>query len=121
MPAPKSGFSGLFYHMHSAASLEKWDFNPDGTFLHTWVGGGAGASSRMSERGTFRLEGGELVLQVNKVVGAFVASTGSKQSTLGAGTEISAETRHMKITLRGDKGGGGIVLDGVEFKVRSWQ
>jgi len=120
-PAAKPAFTGLFYHMHSASALEKWDFNADGTFRHTWVGGGAGASSRTAEKGTFHLEGGDLVLEIGNVVSAYAANTGYKQTSLGAGTDESHEVRRMKLVLHGDKGSGGIALDGVEFKVRSWE
>ncbi len=126
-PAPaaigskRPAFSGNYYRMPGPGVLEKWDFNEDGTFYHTGIAGGSGTSVRNGARGTFEVVGNELVLTITSEAGGFATPTGSRQTTIGGGAETKHETQRMKITLVGERGKNGIVLDGVEFKVRSWQ
>src|SRR5438552_954263 len=55
-PAPnrEPAFSGRYYG-YEGRTLHTWNFNPDGTFLHTSIAAGVGTSVRSSEKGTFRM------------------------------------------------------------------
>jgi hypothetical protein len=102
-------------------SLEKWDFNKDGSFLHQGVTAGAGTSVRGSERGTYHIQGNVIVLHINKKNTAF-ATPGSGGSTqLGAASNANTLTRKMTIKLVGHDGENGMVLDGRAFSVRHWE
>jgi hypothetical protein len=122
-PAPKpqpspvhSKFSGNYYQL-DRGTMETWDFHPDGTFLHTWIAGGSGTSSRTSERGRFRLDGEYLVLETTSSATAFATQgVGGRSTQLGGGSDTAQSTKRVKITFLGDS----IALDGVKLKKKSW-
>jgi hypothetical protein len=118
-----SDWSGRYYSMEGG-SLNKWDFNTDGTFMHEVVASGAGTSVRNLERGIFTVVGNTLELTIAKHVSAYatpgVETRGSQTTQLGAATQSKSEKRQMKIRFFGSKGEKGIELDGKPLKVRSW-
>lgn len=112
----------LYYAMVDGA-LEKWDFNKDGTFLHRGVIAGSGTSVGHSERGTYRIEGNALYLEVTKKATSFTTpGTSSRGNTtqMGGSASGNTETRKVRIQLTGPDGENGVVLNGVVFKVRHW-
>jgi len=99
--------------------LDKWDFNHDGTFLHTGVVAAVGTGVRNSERGVYRIQGNRIVLQVGNTATAFVTpGSGSGSSLVGGGTGAAAPARTLSIQLIGPDGAGGIVLNGTTYKIR---
>jgi len=116
-PGRHSDFSGRFYGMEGRL-MHTWDFYPDGTFLHRTI---AGSAASTSERGTFAVSGGVIDLYVTRQAASYSAPTvGGRGTAYGGGANDSAEHRRLKIGMRGPGGKDGIVLDGVELKVKSW-
>src|ERR1035437_971188 len=109
------------YYAMVNGSLEKWDFNKDGSFLHEGVNGGGGTSVRGSERGTYSIQGNIIVLHVNKKTTAFITPGSRGTTQLGAASNASTQTRKMSIKLVGNDGENGVVLNGKPFNVRHWQ
>lgn len=105
------------YYAMLNGRLEKWSFNHDGTFLHEGVAGGAGAYSRGSERGTYSINGDNLMLKIGNTATAFGGGAGSS-AIVGASAGAATETRNMKIQLLGSDGADGVVLNGVTFHIR---
>jgi hypothetical protein len=105
------GFEGRLLHT--------WEFNKNGTFLHTRITSGSGTSVRNSERGHFRLSGDTLELAIASAASGFATpSAGGKGALLGGSNESTAEVRKLRIEfLKVDKS---IVLDGIKLKPKSW-
>ena len=97
--------------------LQKWDFHHDGTFLHEGIMAGVGAAARNSQRGTYRIEGNIVILQVQNTATAF-STGGGGDSTLGGSSAMAAQIIRMKIQLIGADGADGIVLNGTKFGIR---
>ena len=113
---PKNPITGNYYG-YEERTLHTWEFHADGTFLHTWIASGAGTSVRNSERGAYSLAGDTLELKIASAASAFATpGAGSRTTLLGGGAAQSAEIRRVK--LRFDS--GGVTLDGVRLKPKSW-
>lgn len=113
MKNPPAMFSGRFYRMVSGSTMEKWDFNRDGTFEHTWVAAGM-ASSRTGERGHYRIAGNAITLATDRQTTAFAGAY-----SVGAGSRGGKRYR-WSIQLLGNDGAQGMILNGASFKVRHW-
>jgi hypothetical protein len=114
----ESGFSGRYFG-YEGRTLHTWDFNPDGTFLHTMIAAGVGASARSSERGTFRMSDQHIELTLASSATAFTTPTvGGRGTLVGGGSDTKTEVRRLKIQLQDPA--QGIVLDGIPMKVKSW-
>jgi len=98
--------------------LDKWDFHHDGTFLHEGVVSGVGASVRNGARGTYRMEGDKLILNVQNTATAFTTGGNSGNATQGASTSAAAQTQTLTIKLIGQDGADGIVLNGTKYGIR---
>jgi hypothetical protein len=98
--------------------LDKWDFHHDGTFLHEGVASSVGASVRSGARGTYRMEGDKLILNVQNTTTAFATGGDSGNSAQGAGTSAAAQTATLTIKLIGQDGADGIVLNGTKYGIR---
>lgn len=119
-PAAESGHvlsADRGYYAMVNGSLEKWDFHHDGTFLHEGVAAGAGTSVRNSARGTYRIQGNELILHIGNTATAF-ATPGASSSMIGGGAGSSGKTVQLKIQLLGPDGNEGMVLNGTTFHIR---
>jgi hypothetical protein len=121
-PAPGPGaMKASFYHMNGPSSETTWDFLADGTYLKTSIGGGTGVSARSSERGTYTISNGTLEVHVTRKTGASTTTvTGGDRSILTGSTQQASEVHRYAIELLGTNGGGGMVLDGVTYKVKTW-
>jgi hypothetical protein len=113
-PAPelKGGYYG-----YAGKTLHIWEFNSDGTFLHTWIGSGAGASVRNSERGSFRVRGEELELNLSSAAAGFVTPGVGNRTTLAGGAQ---DKRTDVCRLKFVRSEDGIVLDGLKLKPKGW-
>jgi hypothetical protein len=109
------------YYAMENGSLEKWDFNKDGSFLHEGVSAGVGTSVRGSERGTYSITGSAIVLHINKKTTAYATPGGNGSTQLGASTDKNTLTRKMSIKMLGKDGENGVVLNGKTFNVRHWE
>jgi hypothetical protein len=121
-PAPGPGaMKASFYHMNGPSSETTWDFLADGTCLKTSIGGGTGVSARSSERGTYTISNGTLEVHFTRKTGASTTTvTGGDRSTLTGSTQQASEVHRYAIELLGTNGSGGMVLDGVTYKVKTW-
>lgn len=106
------------YYAMAGQHMEKWTFNHDGTFLHEGVSAGAGTSVRGSARGTYRIEGNVIVLQIGKTTTAYATPGGSDSTMLGAGTNANTQTVRMSFQMLGADGSNGVVLNGTTFHIR---
>lgn len=112
-----SDFAGRYFG-YQGRTLHTWDFNPDGTFLHTTIVSGAGTNVRNSERGTFRVAGSYLEITVMKSASAFTTpSVGGRGTQTGGGADTHSDVRRVPFR---DLGKDGIVIDGVTMKVKTW-
>lgn len=115
-------FAGRYFAKIDA-TLHTWEFSADGKFSHEYitgrgVGTAAGASVRNAESGRYRVIGDTAELRVAKLLtGSVTHGAGGSQ---GGGSQSQDEVRVLKIELKGAHGENGIVLDGVEFKPKSW-
>jgi hypothetical protein len=120
-PPPPSGradFTGHYYRMEGS-TMHTWDFNPGGAFLHTIIARGVGTSVRNSEKGVFRLTGNTVELTILSSTTGFVTpAPGGRSAVIGGGHDSKPEVRRLPIQLH--RSGGGITLDGLELKVKSW-
>jgi len=98
--------------------LDKWDFHRDGTFLHEGVASGVGASVRSGARGTYRIVGDRLILNVQNTATAFATGRDSGNSAQGASTSAAAQTQTLIIRVIGQDGADGIVLNGTKYGIR---
>jgi hypothetical protein len=96
--------------------LEKWDFHRDGTFLHEGVMASVGVAVRNGDRGTYRIKGDKLVLQIGSTAMAF--TTGGEHSAAGGTAGTAVRTVTMTIRLIGKDGADGVVLNGKKFGIR---
>lgn len=112
----KADFTGRYFG-YEGRTLHTWDFNPDGTFLHTRIVSGSGTNVRNSERGTFRLADDYVELKAAKTATGFTTpSVGGRETLVGGGTAAKVEVVRLKIQFLKD----GIVLDGVKMRVKTW-
>ena len=117
-PSRKPAFSGRYYG-YEGRTLHTWDFNPDGTFLHTSIAAGVGTSVRSSEKGTFRMLGQYLELALASGATGFTApAVGGRGAVVGGAADRMAEVRRLRIEFQSP--GQGILLDGISMKVKSW-
>lgn len=118
MQTALSGFSGRYFG-YEGQTLHTWDFNPDGSFLHTRVVSGSGTNVRNSERGTFQLVGNYVEMRVSKTASAFTTpSVGGRGTLIGGGSDEKAEVQRVPIEFL--PGGKGIVLGGIKLGVKTW-
>lgn len=119
-PAPKPPAKGAFaarYYGMDGRLLHTWDFEADGSFLHSMIASGAGTSARSSERGSYELKGGTLILSIARTATAFATpGVGGRSTQLGGGAEEKPEIRRVKFKRLPD----GCLLDGRKLKIKSW-
>ncbi|MGC9969451.1 MAG: hypothetical protein ABSE56_02555 [Bryobacteraceae bacterium] len=117
-PAPptRPSLTGNYFG-YEGRTLHTWDFNINGTYLHTWIAAGAGASVRNSERGAFAVFGDELELRPASAAGGFVTPGAGGRSTVVGGGEDSGSPRRRLKFVRSENG---ILLDGMKLKPKSW-
>jgi len=113
-----SRFSGKYFG-YEGRMLHTWEFDEDGTFLHTCITSGAGTNTRASEKGRFRLADSTLELKMSSAASGFTTpGVGGNRTNLGGNHEVSSETRKLDIQfLSGEKA---IILGGVKLKPKSW-
>ncbi|GEM_PF-5105411 len=116
--AQASSFNGRYFGSQGKI-LHTWDFNSDGSFLHTTIASGSGTHVRNSEKGRFHLTDGYIELSVTSAAGGYTTpGTGGRDTLVGGDHETKKEIRRLKIEILGAN--EGIVLDGIKMKVKSW-
>jgi hypothetical protein len=115
-PSLAGNFSGNFFG-YEGRTLHTWDFHINGTYLHTWIAAGAGASVRNSERGGFAVFGGELELRPASAAAGFVTpGAGGRSTVVGGGEDSGSPPRRLRFV----RSESGILLDGMKLKPKSW-
>jgi hypothetical protein len=115
-PPTRPSLTGNYFG-YEGRTLHTWDFNINGTYLHTWIAAGAASSVRNSERGAFAVFGDELELRPASAAGGFVTPGTGGRSTVVGGSEDSGSPRRRLKFIRSESG---ILLDGMKLKPKSW-
>jgi hypothetical protein len=114
--------TGKFFG-YEGKTLHTWEFNADGSFLHTVVAEGSG-SEKHSENGQFILSGDSLALTVESEAGVHsgAESTPSAGLVMGGGPGPKGKKRKVLMTFKlvGAQPADGIVIDGVALKPKTW-
>jgi hypothetical protein len=113
--------TGKFFG-YEGKTLHTWEFNADGSFLHTVVADGSG-SEKHSENGQFILSGDSLALTIQSEAGVYSAaeSTPSAGLVMGGGPPKGKKRKVlMTFKLAGAQPADGIVVDGVALKPKTW-
>jgi hypothetical protein len=119
-PGAAAACTGRYYGM-DGRTLHTWEFTADGAFQHSIVSSGAGTSVRTGERGRCEVAGDTLVLYVEKTATGFASpGVGGRSTQVGGGADTSREVRRLHFKKLGKDGAGGMVLDGVTLKPKSW-
>jgi hypothetical protein len=101
-----AAINGMWYAYRKDGTEESWEFWGRSFFRHSRISKDAWAD----ERGRFQIAGGRLILHITSKSDARLGDSAD------GGTHCLDQTRQLSLTLVGQGGADGLVIDGLRLK-----